>query len=376
MQPVAGIEIGMPSSIDGVTADWLTKALRITGDIGDSTTVTTVDHSRFAEGVGLLSELYRTTLSYDGPADGAPQSIITKFAIADPAQRGLAEALNFYTKELHFYTHLVGHMPIAVPRAYAAMQDPASSDFILLMEDMSALRTADQQIGVTWEDALRSARNMAKLHASFQGHDVLSEFAEVYTPILNPVYLAALPGVFAAGWENAQNYGGEHLTPEVKAFGDRFGELVPFLLGSLMEPTTLLHGDWRADNLFYHSDSPTDANQDMAVVDFQIMGQGSGAYDLGYFAGQSIAPEVRQGRDHELIDAYLDALRAEGVERDRDDFERQYRLSLAHCLIYAVASFQSYELLPANSQSLMTNMLGRSVRSIIDNDSLALLPPA
>ncbi len=374
MAAVAGLEIGMPQGIEGVTSEWLTAALRISGDIAEETTVSAVEHKRFAEGVGLLSELHRITPTYDGPANGAPSSMIVKFAITDPAQRGLAEALNFYTKELHFYTHLADQMPIRVPRAYAAMQDPVSSDFILIMEDMSGLRTADQQIGVTWEDALRSARSMAKLHAVFHEHEGLAEFADVYSPIENPVYLAALPGVFAAGWENAQKYGAEHITPEIKAFGDRYGDLVPFLLHSFMSPMTVVHGDWRADNLFYLSDAPGDADQDMAVVDFQIMGEGSGAYDLGYFAGQSIAPEVRSGRDGELIDAYLEALSANGVDRDRDEFEHQYRLSLAHCLIYAVASFQSYDLLPANSQSLMTSMLGRSIRSITDNDALSLLP--
>ncbi len=374
MAAVAGIEIGMPTSIEGVSADWLTKALLVTGDIAEGTTVGSVEHHRFAEGVGLLSELYRTTITYDGPAEGAPSSAITKFAISDPAQRGMAEALGFYSRELHFYTHLADDMPIRTPRAYAAMQNPDSGDFILIMEDVSGLRSADQQIGVTWEDALRSARNLAKLHATFHEHERLPELAEIYPPIENPIYLAALPGVFASGWENAQEHGAEHMTPEIKAFGDRYGELVPFLLGSFMEPTTLLHGDWRADNLFYLSGSPTDENQDMAIVDFQIMGQGSGAYDLGYFAGQSIAPDVRAGRDGELIDAYIEALAAEGVDRDRDEFERQYRISLAHCLIYAVASFQSYDLLPANSQSLMVSMLERSMQAIIDNDALSLLP--
>ncbi|MEZ5229530.1 MAG: phosphotransferase [Acidimicrobiales bacterium] len=247
--------------------------------------------------MGLLSELYRTTLSYEPAAEGAPTSLITKFAISDPAQRGMAEGLGFYSRELHFYTHLVDQMPIRTPRAVAAMQDPGSGDFILIMEDMSGLRSADQQVGVTWDDALRSARNQARLHAAFHQSDQLADLAATYPPIENPIYLAALPGVFAAGWENAQKHAGEHMTAGIKAFGDRYGDLLPFFLRTFMEPLTLLHGDWRADNLFYLSDDPADENQDMAIVDFQIMGQGTGAYDLAYFASQSIAPDVRSGRD-------------------------------------------------------------------------------
>ncbi len=374
MATVAGIEIGLPRSIDDVTTDWLTAALRTSGAIDPETSVATATNKRFAEGVGLLSELHRSTLTYDGDATEAPETVIVKFAIADPAQRGLAEALGFYTKELTFYRELADEMPIRVPKAHAAMQDPESGDFVLVMEDLSGLRTADQVIGVTWPDALRSARAMAKLHAQFHDDPRLADWAEVYAPIENPIYLAALPGVFATGWAAALAHSADIIPTDVKEFGDRFGEHIPFLLNSFMGPMTLLHGDWRGDNLFYLNDSPEADGDDMAIVDFQIMGQGSGAYDLAYFASQSIAPDVRRGRDAELIQAYVDALAAAGVQRDIDEVTRQYRIGLAHCLIYSVASYQSYDVLPENSQRLMDTMLARSIASITDMDSLSLIP--
>ncbi len=374
MGTVAGIEIGLPSDIDGVTAEWLTAALRTSGAIGTDTSVASRSARRFAEGLGLLSELHRVDLTYDGPADGAPDRVIVKFAIDDPAQRGVAEVLGFYAKELEFYRTLGPTMPFRVARAYAAARDDVSGDFILVMEDLSDLRRAEQIIGVSWPDALRSARTMAKLHAAFHEHEALPEMAATYVPLENPIYLAALPGVFAAGWEGAQTHAADLLTPEIKAFGDRYGDCVPFFLSSLMQPATLLHGDWRADNLFYGSASPDDDDDRMAVVDFQIMGQGSGAYDLAYFASQSIDSSVRSGRDGELIAAYLAALAEAGVERDAEEFTRHYRIALAHCLIYGVTSFQSYEALPENSRQMMRTMLDRSVRSIVDMESLALLP--
>ena len=79
-------------------------------------------------------------------------------------------------------------------------------------------------------------------------------------------------------------------------------------------------------------------------------------------------------RNGELIATYLAALAEAGVERDAEEFTRHYRIALAHCLIYGVTSFQSYEALPENSRQMMRTMLDRSVRSIVDMESLALLP--
>ena len=58
---------------------------------------------------------------------------------------------------------------------------------------------------------------------------------------------------------------------------------MPRLLDSLAEaPTTMIHGDWRADNLFFEPDGT------VAAVDFQLIGTGRAAYDLAYMVTMSI----------------------------------------------------------------------------------------
>ena len=51
----------------------------------------------------------------------------------------------------------------------------------------------------------------------------------------------------------------------------------------------MIHGDFRADNLFFEADGS------VAAVDFQLIGTGRGAYDLAYFVTQSITSEDAAG---------------------------------------------------------------------------------
>jgi hypothetical protein len=185
--------------------------------------------------------------------------------------------------------------------------------------------------------------------------------------MLNPGYLYGLPQIFAAGWPATLEHASDLLTPELVAFGERYGELMEFMLTASNEPATLVHGDWRLDNLFFDGD-------DVIVIDFQLTGLASGTYDLGYFVSQSIDRSVRAGREDELVDRYLSALAAHGVVRDRDEVMRQFKLAVCQCFIYGVSSFPSYTELPERSQQLIRLLLGRAAQAIVDLDALAELP--
>ncbi len=72
---------------------------------------------------------------------------------------------------------------------------------------------------------------------------------ETFVPLSAPLYLAVLPGIFASGWPNCLSHESHNLTEGVTDFGNRYGEFLPFLLGELASPATLVHGDYRGDNL-------------------------------------------------------------------------------------------------------------------------------
>ncbi len=73
---------------------------------------------------------------------------------------------------------------------------------------------------------------------------------------------------------------------------------------------TICHGDFRLDNMLFGADGS------FALIDWQMAMRVPGSSDLVYFLVTNLSPEVRRLHEWELIDLYLDTLRAEGVGDD------------------------------------------------------------
>jgi aminoglycoside phosphotransferase (APT) family kinase protein len=91
-------------------------------------------------------------------------------------------------------------------------------------------------------------------------------------------------------------------------------------------PHTLLHMDYRLDNLFFDQ-------QGVAIFDWQMVSRGPGVYDASYFISGSHAPEFGVEAEHELVIAYHAALVSFGVsdyplDRCLIDYQRSMMLNL------------------------------------------------
>lgn len=353
---------------NGITEKWMTSVLRSSSTITDDTAVASIEVQDLAAAGGLLSELFRATMTYEG-GDG-PASAIIKFPISDETQRFTADVLGFYAREIAFYEQIAPGAPFNTPAIYGSTMATDSTDFVLVMQDAGQLRTVDQIEGVPLDDVHNILTNMAQFHAAWWQHEDIPALSEAFLPIKNDVYLAALPGVFDGGWAPCQEFGADLLTPETIALGERFSSLIPWLLDAMSEPATFVHGDWRSDNVFFGQGS------DLTMIDFQISGFACGLYDVGYFLGQSVDADVRKGKDEDLLRHYLSVLAQNGVEYSFEEAWEKYQIVLCHCFIYGVTSFASWEHWNERQRSLMRSMLGRSVQSIMDNNALSVLPPA
>ena len=85
----------IPATMDEVTPEWLTAALRQGGCLGQAAVIA-APRVQIGQGVGILGELARITLQYDRSEPGAPRTLIAKIPTADPGGRGIAEMLGFY----------------------------------------------------------------------------------------------------------------------------------------------------------------------------------------------------------------------------------------------------------------------------------------
>ena len=253
------------------------------------------------------------------------------------------------------------------PGCSAWSKTPTPLTSSLVMEDLAHLDQLDQIRGASLEQARSVIRQIAPFHAQWCSHPDLAQVDDVFVPLASPAQAAALPTVFEGAWEACKQFGGESLTPEIQAFGDRWGAHLPRLLDQLATFPTLVHGDFRADNMMF------DDHGGLALIDFQIIGIANGLYDIAYFMCQSIDSAVRSGHDRELVELYVDTIGASGIEMTSEDAWSVYQAGVAFCLIKAVTVFRGWETFDGRQRQLMTTMLERTVRAIQDADALAVL---
>src|SRR6185312_17219260 len=111
---------------------------------------------------------------------------------------------------------------------------------------------------------------------------------------------------------------------------ERIAEAAGQALQALTEGSMLLHGDIRADNMFFDGDQ-------LKVVDFQFASRGAGAADIAYLVSQGLPTEVRRGHDEALVREYLGCLAAHGVgDYSFDDAWRHYRFAVAYLMLLPV----------------------------------------
>jgi hypothetical protein len=345
----------IPSSIDDVTPSWVRE---VTGFHVESLT-----HEQIGAGIGVSSALYR--LSLHGP--NCPQTMVAKLpALAEEAVF-TSTMLRMYIREVAFFRELAEQSPIRVPVAYHGDVDEHSA-FVVLMEDLGSLRLVDQVAGMELSDAETAVDRLAEWHATWWGRgDELAEQGLVVS-LADPVYPAVLPVVFGEGWEKVTAQ--LEIPPSILEVGPRFVEALPGLLADLASGVnTMTHGDYRADNILF------DAHHDVALLDFQLIGAGSGAYDLAYFVTQSLDADLARSSERALFDRWIDGLRRAGVDPavDRELEWLQYRKAALFCLAYPVVASRGMDLDDPRQRHLIECMNARFARAIEDLDLVELL---
>lgn len=346
---------GIPTTIGEITPGWLAEATGLD--------VQAADIEQIGVGIGVSSALYRARLA--GP--GCPATVVVKLPALDEAAVFTSTMLRMYTREAGFFGELSQDAPIRVPRCLHADCDQETSQFVLVMEDLGALRAIDQVAGMSIADAERAVDGLAAWHATWwRKGDGLAERG-LTVSLGDEIYKAVLPLVFPEGWAKLEAE--LDIPASIDAVGSRWVDAMPRLLDSLAaEPTTMIHGDFRADNLFF------DADGSVAAVDFQLIGTGRAAYDLAYFVTQSIAPDDASQHERPLFDRWVAALRSAGVPQgDLSEAWEDYRTAALFCLVYPVVAWRGMDAADPRQCGLASTMMQRFDRAVAELDLAALL---
>jgi aminoglycoside phosphotransferase (APT) family kinase protein len=348
----------IPGGIDEVTPQWLTDVLREDAGI-DAATVTDVRVERIAADSGFSSLLYRLHLT---AGEGVPATLIAKLPAQSEA-RAAMELLGRYRRELAFYRHVAGRAPMATPRVHTARMAEDSVDFVLLPEDLEHWVNADHLAGLEMDQARLCIEQLAGLHAwscDPANSSALEHFPSIDTPIARDLLLPA----FAVGWQVYRDHCSGSVPASVARFSECFAENAAAALPALTERDMLLHGDIRADNLFFDRDR-------VKVVDFQFTARGCGVADIAYLVTQGLPIQARGGHDEALLREYLDRLAGFGVTDYRlDDAWRHYRYAAVYLMVLPVITLNGWDALPERSRQLCLTLTDRAVAAIDEIDAL------
>ncbi|CAN5530806.1 hypothetical protein BH09ACT8_BH09ACT8_58940 [soil metagenome] len=341
---VAAASDWVPAGIDDVDATWLARAL--------DRDVTGVRAERIAMDSGFSSLLYRLHLT----GNDVPASVVVKLAAQSEA-RGAMEMLGGYRRELAFYRHVADRSPLSTPHVHFALGAVESADFALVMEDLADWENADHLAGLSMHRARLCIKQLAGLHAWSLTADVPDVFPSIDTPMARDLFLP----VFGMGWQVYLDNSAAHVPPAVARFAEQFARLAPQALDVLGSRSMLLHGDIRADNLFFDGER-------LKIVDFQMASRGVGTADIAYLVSQGLPTEVRRGQDETLVREYLDHLGVPGYTFD--DAWRHYRFAAAYLMVLPVITLVGWDAMPERSRALCLTLVERAVATIDDIDAL------
>ena len=214
----------------------------------------------------------------------------------------------------------------------------------------------------------QAARALAGLHGPRWCDPMWRDFAGAAMGKPDPDSANGLGSIFAMAVGLTKDKLGQRLSAEDAATLDAVAEVMaPWLL---LEPDrySILHGDFRLDNLLFDPDRTR-----ISVVDWQTLAVGLPARDLAYFVASGLDPQLRAEIERDLVGSYHRELLTHGVEDyDEDTCWRDYRLGLLQVPLItalAVAFVTSTE----RGDDVMVAMIQRSCRAIRELGSLELI---
>ena len=354
-------DIRRPGAVD---AGWLTAVLQ-----GAGVDAVVGRFTAKAVGTGQIGDSVRFTLSYARGGDDAPASLVGKFPSADPDSFQTGVMLGNYHREVMFYRHLAEGALIRTPKCLFADVEPASGEFVLLMEDLAPAEPGDQLKGVNLEQARLVIDEAAKLHASHWADPGLDELPWVSGSRAAPPSQVT-PQMVQSLWAGFRARYAGRLQPDWIEIGERLAGRYGAVAEGNPGPRCLTHNDFRPDNMMF---ATARGGHPVTTLDWQSFAFGNGATDVAYFLAGAISPELRRANEAALLDRYLAGLTAHGVrDYSRADLARDY--GRGGFLLFMTAFFAAMVVKQtARGDDMFIQMLGGASQQILDHDALAAL---
>ena len=330
--------IETPATLDEVTVEFLTRALKSSGHIKDGTTVVSFEKIKYGREKGYLGDkCLLKDIAYEPSApEPALKSIFVKLFPSDPVVSA-AVIERFWGVEVEFLTKTVKTFPDAdefkVPEIYftekGRVEEGKPPRQIILMESIDTSDTCDILRSMPVGHALRAAKDLAILHAPYWGWSLekfrSEKMFEKFGHIQEQTGMAR--GMFTMGTKAGLQLFASKESPLSASQKEEFAGYVQFWTFYEQEiwpylqkrwhsvfkrwtsiPATLIHCDFHVENMICLKDGSN------VYLDFQSMRGEGGVRDLAWLLASSLKSEDRRENESKILEVYHNALVSRGVE--------------------------------------------------------------
>lgn len=313
----------------------------------------------------------------DGRGSLSPSTLILKQTLQTPNGIQMSKSLGL-AREALFYKHLVPKLAsnICIPVVYYAHGDWETGEKVILMEDLSSSSPTYVDSGIlfgpgnpnNWKRDLSGMitqaygdrskppsgaevaditfRVIAKVHAKFWRDETL-----MGNPYLRGSHW--IQGQGEAAWKASQGYIQGIYENGIDDKLERWDPLVKATLAHAMDGIsweaqlerlnaahsnwTLVHGDFWPGNVLISTNVVSEENKNnkssavglgeagIRVLDWEMVGLGSGPQDLGQYILSNMSIEERQSCEERIVKDYWEELTSHGVDRDLFTWEECWR---------------------------------------------------
>ena len=306
MSAVGTVEL--VDTVDALTPEWLTAALRSRGTIGPDVSVVSADSAVI--GTGQLGHVVRTVLGYTDGAAG-PSSVVVKLPSADAGSRQLGAAMGVYEAEVRFYEQIAPLLSGRVPRLHHGAVEPSSGRFTLVIEDVGANTVpGDMVTGGTLEQSRLAIGELVRLQAPIWNDPDVTRLPWLDVQRTRMLF-AAVPQCIGPFRDSFA----DRLQPEHLALVEELAPRAPQVPDAIWKPPFVVgHGDYRLDNMMF---GVTAEAPPIVVLDWQGARLAPPLLDAAVFLTTALDPAERAAHERDLLAEYLAGLKSAGVR----DFE-------------------------------------------------------
>jgi hypothetical protein len=345
-----------------VSADWLTAVMRGSGAVPGDATVRGFEAD--AIGTGQMSQSHRLRLTWDERTTSGPASVVVKLAASDETSRSTGVGLGIYEREIRFYRELAPRVGGPVAACHLAVNDPQEGWFTLVLEDAAPAVQGDQIAGCTVAEARLAMRELTRLHAPvWDDVELAAEDWLNQPPVLDEAIVGQLLDGFIERYD-------ARLAPEHRAVVERFVARLDPWLGDRRRPFSIVHGDYRLDNLLFGEPA---GPKPLTVVDWQTVSWGPPLLDASYFLGAGLSVADRRANEQALVREYYEGLLALGIEGfSWETCWEEYRRHAFHGVLMAVIAPMLVVRTERGDDMFMTS-LARHAQQTLDLEAEELL---